>query len=46
MEDIQGEEVSEERVEGCAKVHAEEAQMIFNAFLDDIITNTYDFIQL
>jgi hypothetical protein len=46
MEDIQAEEVSEERVEGCAKIHAKEAQRIFNTFLDDVITNTYAFIQL
>jgi hypothetical protein len=45
MEDIQGEEVSEERVESCAKIHAE-AQKIFNTFLDDVITNTYAFMQL
>jgi hypothetical protein len=46
MGDIQDEEVSEERAEGCAKVHVEEAQMIFNTFLDDVITNTHAFIQL
>jgi hypothetical protein len=46
MGDIQDEEVSEERAEGCAKVHVEEAQMIFNTFLDDVITNTLAFIQL
>jgi hypothetical protein len=46
MEDIQGEEGSEERVESCAKIHAKEAQKIFNTFLDDVITNTYAFILL
>jgi hypothetical protein len=46
MEDIQGEDVSEERVESCAKIHAEESQQMFNTFLDDIITNTHAFMQL
>jgi hypothetical protein len=46
MEDIQGEEVLKVRVESCAKIHAEEAQNICNTFLDDVITNTYAFMQL
>jgi hypothetical protein len=46
MDDIEEEEVSEQRVDNCVEVHVKEAQMIINTFLDDIITNTYAFIQL
>jgi hypothetical protein len=46
LDDIDQEEVSKPRVDNCVEVHVKEAQQLINAFLDDIITNTYAFIQL
>jgi hypothetical protein len=46
MDDIDQEEASKPRADSCANGHVKEAHQLINAFLDDIITNTYAFIQL